>query len=138
MWSDVNGSRVLLVYPALAAGLVGSVTSTGAMTGPLVKNVNGWITALVTDGPQVAYATRSFAPTDCFKLVTWNVATGSGVLASGPKTGRCGSGSLGISVSNFSSRIHVATTFVDSAPCSGVSKRPSELKMPDGRSRFLH
>jgi hypothetical protein len=39
-------------------------------------------------------------------------------------------GSLGIIVSSFSSRIHVATNFVDSFPCSGVSKRVSELKMP--------
>jgi hypothetical protein len=37
---------------------------------------------------------------------------------------------LGINVSSLSSRIHMATTFVDSVPCSGVSKRPSELKTP--------
>ena len=39
-------------------------------------------------------------------------------------------GSFGIIVSSFSSRIQVATTFEDSLPCSGVSKRPSELKTP--------
>ena len=33
-------------------------------------------------------------------------------------------GALGINVSSFSSRIQVATTFEDSLPCSGVSKRP--------------
>jgi hypothetical protein len=33
-------------------------------------------------------------------------------------------------VSSFSSRIQVATIFVDSLPCSGVSKRLSELKTP--------
>jgi len=35
-----------------------------------------------------------------------------------------------MSLSSFSSRIHVATIFVDSLACSGVSKRLSELKMP--------
>ena len=39
-------------------------------------------------------------------------------------------GSLGISVSNFSSWIQVGDDLVDSSPCSGVSKRPSELKTP--------
>jgi hypothetical protein len=32
-------------------------------------------------------------------------------------------GAFGINVSSFSSRIHEATTFEDSLPCSGVSKR---------------
>ena len=39
-------------------------------------------------------------------------------------------GSLGISVSSFSSWIQVTTTFVDSSLCSGVPKRPSELRTP--------
>ena len=39
-------------------------------------------------------------------------------------------GSLGMSLSSFSSRIQVATSFVDSLACSGVSKRPSQVKMP--------
>jgi hypothetical protein len=39
-------------------------------------------------------------------------------------------GAFGISVSSFSSRIQLATTFDDSLPCSAVSKRPSELKTP--------
>ena len=39
-------------------------------------------------------------------------------------------GSFGISVLRFSSRIQPATTFEDSSSCSGVSKRPSELKTP--------
>jgi hypothetical protein len=39
-------------------------------------------------------------------------------------------GLVGEIVSSFSSRIHVVTNFVDSTPCSGVSKRPRELKMP--------
>jgi len=38
--------------------------------------------------------------------------------------------SLGMIVSSFSSRIQFATSFVDSLPCSGVSKRPSELTTP--------
>jgi hypothetical protein len=37
-------------------------------------------------------------------------------------------GSFGIIVSSFSSRIQVATIFVDSLPCSDVSRRLSELK----------
>ena len=39
-------------------------------------------------------------------------------------------GSFGIIVSSLSSRIHDATNFDDSRPCSGVSKRPIELKTP--------
>ena len=38
-------------------------------------------------------------------------------------------GSLGIKLSSFSSRIQLATTFDDSLPCSGVSKRPSRLAL---------
>jgi hypothetical protein len=37
-------------------------------------------------------------------------------------------GSFGIIVLRFSSRIQVVTIFVESVPCSGVSKRLSELK----------
>jgi hypothetical protein len=39
-------------------------------------------------------------------------------------------GAFGIAVSNFSSRIHWLTTFVDSSACSAVWKRPSELRTP--------
>src|SRR5687768_5254014 len=39
-------------------------------------------------------------------------------------------GSFGIISLSFSSRTHVATSFVDSVPCSVVSKRLIELKMP--------
>src|SRR5438067_1648042 len=37
-------------------------------------------------------------------------------------------GSLGISVSSFSSWIQERTSLLDSSPCSGVSKRPSERR----------
>jgi len=39
-------------------------------------------------------------------------------------------GALGIAVARFSSVIHFETSFVDSSACSGVSKRPSELRTP--------
>jgi hypothetical protein len=80
---------VLPAALAIAVALAAGVTGAGSATTPLVKNVNGWITALAMDGPQVAYATESYAPTNCFKLFTWNVATRGGVLVSGPKTGTC-------------------------------------------------
>jgi hypothetical protein len=81
---------------ALAAVLVlgaASAGGAGATPGvkPYVKNVNGWITALAFDGSNLAYATQAFAPTNCFKLFTWNPLTRAGALVSGPKTGRCGS-----------------------------------------------
>ena len=39
-------------------------------------------------------------------------------------------GGFGNAVSSFSSRTQVEATFVEASPCSGVSKRPSELKTP--------
>jgi hypothetical protein len=82
-------SFLLLVSAMLAAGLVYATAGAGAAKDPVVKNVNGWVKELAMDGPQVAYATDAFAPTGCRKLFTWNVATGAGVLVSGPKSGTC-------------------------------------------------
>ena len=82
-------TRLCLALLALAGALAGGAP--GATPLPLVKNVNGWITALAMDGPQVAYATQAYAPTFCDKLFTWNVTTRAAVLVSGPKTGSCGS-----------------------------------------------
>jgi hypothetical protein len=76
------------------AGLAGPALAgvdAGRTSAPVVKNVNGWITALAMDGSRVAYGTQAFAPTNCDKLFVWNVLTRSAVLVSGPKTGRCGS-----------------------------------------------
>jgi hypothetical protein len=84
-------ARSALVFLLLLASLASGATAQGAAAGPLTKNVNGWITALAMDGPQVAYATQAFAPTNCFKLFSWNVMTRAGVLVSGPRSGNCGS-----------------------------------------------
>jgi hypothetical protein len=77
---------VCLAVPVLLAG-----PGSGAAPQPLVKNVNGWITALAMDGSLVAYATETFAPTNCFNVFTWNVETRGGILVSGRKGGSCGS-----------------------------------------------
>jgi hypothetical protein len=88
----VVGLRALLLAAALAAGLATAATGAGAApAGPVVKNVSGWITALAMDGADVAYATQAFAPTNCFKVFTWNPISHAGVLVSGPRVGRCGS-----------------------------------------------
>ena len=87
----LNKVRVLLVSSIVAVAFGHPVAGADAATGPLVKNVNGWITALAMDGSQVVYATQAFAPTNCFKLFTWNVTTRAGVLVSGPSSGRCSS-----------------------------------------------
>jgi hypothetical protein len=86
----VKRSGVLSAWLVLAAGLAGGACGSEAAEAPPVKNVTGWITALAMDGPQVAYATQAYAPTNCDKVFTWNVATHRGVLVSGPKTGTCG------------------------------------------------
>jgi len=65
----VTRSRVLPAALAIAVALAAGVTGAGSATTPLVKNVNGWITALAMDGPQVAYATESYAPTNCFRSI---------------------------------------------------------------------
>jgi len=39
-------------------------------------------------------------------------------------------GGFGISVLKFSSAIHFVTSVFDSSACSGVSKRPNELRTP--------
>jgi hypothetical protein len=77
----------VLVLGAASAGGAGA----GTGVKPVVKNVNGWITALAFDGSRVAYATQAFAPTNCSKLFTWNPLTKAGALVSGPKSGSCGS-----------------------------------------------
>jgi hypothetical protein len=74
-----------VVAVALAAVPAGGASSPK----PYVKNVTGWVTALAMDGSQVAFATKAYAPTNCFKAFTWSVATHAGVLVSGPKKGSC-------------------------------------------------
>jgi hypothetical protein len=83
----VRGLRASLALLLLACGASGAGA---AAPRPLVKNVNGWLTALAMDGAQVAYATQADAPTNCDKVFTWNVASRAGVLVSGPKAGSCG------------------------------------------------
>src|SRR5579871_1059438 len=88
--------RLRVPFLAVSVALFLGTTAPGAASGgttvkPLVKNVTGWITALAFDGSKVAYATQAFAPSNCFKLFTWNPLAGTGSLLSGPRTGSCGS-----------------------------------------------
>jgi hypothetical protein len=87
----VSRRRVTSVLVAAVAGLTLAGGSGAASSGPVVKNVSGWITALAMDGSQVAYATQAFAPTNCFKLFTWSPVTKGATLVSGSKSGSCGS-----------------------------------------------
>jgi hypothetical protein len=91
----VGRSRIafsgLIVSLSLACALTASGADGAARSRPLVKNVVGWVTALAMDGSRVVYATQAFAPTNCFKLFSWNTSTRAGALVSGPKTGSCGS-----------------------------------------------
>ena len=84
-----------LLVALTALVMLGAVSAAGAGASasvkPVVKNVNGWITALAYDGSNVAYATQAFAPTSCFKLFSWNPLTKAGALVSGLKSGNCGS-----------------------------------------------
>ena len=74
----MNSSRVVLLGVIVAVAFGHPAAGADAAMGPLVKNVNGWITALAMDGSQVVYATQAFAPTNCFKLFAWNVTTRAG------------------------------------------------------------
>jgi hypothetical protein len=91
----VGRSRIALSGLAVSLSLVCALSASGAdgaaSSTPLVKNVAGWVTALAMDGSRVVYATQAFAPTNCFKLFTWNTSTRAAALVSGPKTGSCGS-----------------------------------------------
>ena len=82
---------LVAVTAALLIGSTSAGVSRAAMPKPVVKNVNGWISALAMDGSNVAYATQAFAPTNCFKLFSWNPLTKAGALVSGLKSGNCGS-----------------------------------------------
>jgi hypothetical protein len=85
----VKGRPQAILAAAVAGVALVAIPGAGAAPKPLVKNVNGWISALAFDGSTVAYATQNFAPTDCFKVFTWGPLSRAGALLSGPKTGNC-------------------------------------------------
>ena len=91
----MGSSRTALIGLAVSCSLVCALAASeadgAARAAPVVKNVTGWVTALAMDGSHVVYATQAFAPTNCFKLFSWNTATRAGSLLSGPRTGSCGS-----------------------------------------------
>ena len=82
--------RAISLAVAATAALA-AASGAGAAPKPLVKTANGWITALAMDGSNVAYGTQAYAPTNCFKVFSWNALSHAGLLLSGPRSGNCGS-----------------------------------------------